>query len=110
MEAVQKRGAAVIEARGLSSAASAASAAIDSVNSARTATPSGAWSSLAVVSRGEYGTPEGLQYGFPVAADGNGGWTVVEGLTHDEFAQKKLAITTEELIAERDEITALGLI
>ena len=110
IETVQKRGAAVIEARGLSSAASAANAAIDSVNSARTATPSGAWSSLAVVSRGEYGTPEGLQYGFPVAADGNGGWTVVEGLTHDEFAQKKLAITTEELVAERDEVRALGLI
>lgn len=110
IETVQKRGAAVIEARGLSSAASAANAAIDSVNSARTATPSGNWSSLAVVSRGEYGTPEGLQYGFPVVADGVGGWTVVEGLTHDEFAQAKLAITTEELIAERDEITALGLI
>ena len=110
IETVQKRGAAVIEARGLSSAASAANAAIDSVNSARTAAPSGAWSSLAVVSRGEYGTPQGLQYGFPVAADGKGGWTVVEGLTHDEFAQKKLAITTEELIAERDKITALGLI
>ena len=110
IETVQKRGAAVIEARGLSSAASAANAAIDSVNSARTATPAGNWSSLAVVSRGEYGTPEGLQYGFPVVADGVGGWTVVEGLTHDEFAQAKLAITTEELIAERDEITALGLI
>lgn len=110
IETVQKRGAAIIEARGLSSAASAANAAIDSVNSVHTAPPSGQWSSLAVVSRGEYGTPEGLQYGFPVVADGRGGWTVVEGLTHNEFAQEKLAITTEELVGERSEIQALGLI
>ena len=110
IETVQKRGAAIIEARGLSSAASAANAAIDSVNSIHTTPPAGEWASLAVVSRGEYGTPEGLQYGFPVVADGAGGWTVVEGLTHDEFAQSKLAITTEELVGERDEITALGLI
>ncbi len=110
IETVQKRGAAIIEARGLSSAASAANAAIDSVNSARTATPAGQWSSLAVVSRGEYGTPEGLQYGFPVQADGQGGWSVVEGLAHDEFAQEKLRITTEELEAERAEIQSLGLI
>ncbi len=110
IETVQKRGAAIIEARGLSSAASAANAAIGSVNSIHTAPVAGEWASLAVVSNGEYGTPEGLQYGFPVVADGNGGWTVVEGLTHDEFAQSKLAITTEELVGERDEITALGLI
>ena len=110
IETVQKRGAAIIEARGLSSAASAANAAIDSVNSARTATPAGQWSSLAVVSRGEYGTPEGLQYGFPVQADGQGGWSVVEGLAHDEFAQEKLRITTEELETERAEIQSLGLI
>ena len=110
IETVQKRGAAIIEARGLSSAASAANAAIDSVNSIHTAPPAGEWASLAVVSNGEYGTPEGLQYGFPVVADGAGDWTVVEGLTHDEFAQSKLAITTEELVGERDEITALGLI
>lgn len=110
IETVQKRGAAIIEARGLSSAASAANAAIDSVNSIHTAPGAGEWASLAVVSNGEYGTPEGLQYGFPVVADGAGDWTVVEGLTHDEFAQSKLAITTEELVGERDEITALGLI
>ncbi len=110
IETVQKRGAAIIEARGLSSAASAANAAIDSVNSVHTVPPSGGWASLAVASRGEYGTPEGLQYGFPVAADGNGGWNVVEGLGHDDFAQEKLAVTTAELVSERDEITALGLI
>jgi malate dehydrogenase len=110
IETVQKRGAAIIEARGLSSAASAANAAIDSVNSIHTPPASGDWASLAVVSRGEYGTPQGLQYGFPVASDGAGGWSVVEGLTHDEFAQEKLRVTTEELAAERDEVQALGLI
>ncbi|MGZ6887543.1 MAG: malate dehydrogenase [Acidimicrobiia bacterium] len=110
IETVQKRGAAVIEARGLSSAASAANAAIDSVNSVHTAPAAGNWASLAVASHGEYGTPEGLQYGFPVVADGAGGWSVVEGLTHDEFAREKLRITTEELESERDEVRSLGLI
>jgi malate dehydrogenase len=110
IETVQKRGAAIIEARGLSSAASAANAAIDSVNSVHTAPPKGDWASLAVVSRGEYGTPEGLQYGFPVVSDGKGGWSVVEGLAHDDFAQEKLRITTEELASERDEVRSLGLI
>src|SRR3954451_9327554 len=107
IETVQKRGAAIIEARGLSSAASAANAAIDSVNSIHTAPPAGDWASLAVVSRGEYGTPEGLQYGFPVVSDGQGSWSVVEGLTHDEFAQEKLRVTTEELVGERDEVRSL---
>jgi malate dehydrogenase len=110
IETVQKRGAAIIEARGLSSAASAANAAIDSVNSVHTAPAGGDWASLAVCSRGEYGTPEGLQYGFPVVADGNGGWSVVEGLEHDAFALEKLRVTTEELASERDEVKALGLI
>jgi malate dehydrogenase len=110
IETVQKRGAAIIEARGLSSAASAANAAIDSVNSVHTAPAGGDWASLAVVSRGEYGTPEGLQYGFPVVADGKGGWSVVEGLTHDDFAQDKLRVTTDELESERDEVRSLGLI
>jgi malate dehydrogenase len=62
------------------------------------------------VSRGEYGTPEGLQYGFPVVSDGAGGWSVVEGLAHDDFAREKLRVTTEELVGERDEVRSLGLI
>ena len=62
------------------------------------------------MSRGEYGTPEGLQYGFPVVADGAGGWSVVEGLAHDDFAREKLRVTTEELEGERDEVRSLGLI
>ena len=106
---MQKRGAAVIEARGASSAASAAHAAIDSVNSVWRPTPAGDWHSLAVASRGEYGAPEGLQFGFPVSSDGTS-WTVVEGIEHDEFAAEKIRLTTEELVAERDEVRGLGLI
>lgn len=104
---VQKRGAAVIDARGLSSAASAANAAIDSVVSIRNGTPADDVTSLAVISRGEYGIPEGLQFGFPVHTDGKGGWTVVEGLSHDAFAQDRIRITTEELEAERADVTDL---
>jgi malate dehydrogenase len=105
---VQKRGAAIIEARGLSSAASAASAAVDSVNSIRTATPAGDFTSLAVVSNGEYGIPAGLQFGFPVRSSGpDGGWTVVEGLSHDEFATDRIRITTEELEGERADVASL---
>ena len=106
IETVQKRGAAVIDARGASSAGSAAHAAIDSVNSVWQATPEGDWHSLAVMSRGEYGVPEGLQFGFPVRSDGKS-WKIIEGLAHDGFARGKLAVTTDELIAERDEVQAL---
>ncbi|MDQ6879321.1 MAG: malate dehydrogenase [Candidatus Dormibacteraeota bacterium] len=103
---VQKRGAAIIEARGLSSAASAANAVIDSVNSIRTPTAAGDWTSLAVVSKGEYGTPAGLQFGFPVATDGTS-WTVVQGLEHDEDAKRRIQATTEELMQERELVKAL---
>jgi len=103
---IQKRGAAVIEARGASSAASAANAVIDSVNSIRTATRAGDWHSLAVVSRGEYDVPAGLQFGFPVTSDGRG-WTVVEGLEHDADARERLRVTTEELIQERELVKGL---
>jgi len=103
---VQKRGAAVIEARGLSSAASAANAAIDSVRTVQFGTEPGDWTSLAVVSHGEYGTPEGLQFGFPVSCDGRN-WNVVEGLKHDEFAQEKIKATTDELLQERELVGSL---
>jgi malate dehydrogenase len=98
---VQKRGAAVIEARGLSSAASAANAAVDSVHSVHLGTRPDDWTSLAVVSRGEYGTPEGLQFGFPVSTDGRN-WRVVEGIEHNAFAKEKIRLTTEELLEERE--------
>ena len=103
---VQQRGAAIIEARGLSSAASAASAVIDSVVSIRTPTPADDWVSLAVCSSGEYGVPEGLQFGYPVRSTGSG-WRVVQDLEHDEFALERIRITTEELISERDAVKQL---
>jgi malate dehydrogenase len=106
IEEVQTRGAKVIEARGLSSAASAANAVIDSVNSIRNPTPWGDWHSLAVVSHGEYGVPEWLQFGFPVRSDGTS-WEVVPGLEHDDDAKERIRITTEELIQERDLVKEL---
>jgi malate dehydrogenase len=103
---VQKRGAAIIEARGLSSAASAANAAIGSVRSFTSSTPEGDWTSLAVVSHGEYGVPEGLQFSFPVRCQ-DGAWEVVGGVEHDDFASERIRITTEELLAERDDVAEL---
>ena len=93
---MKKRGAAIIEARGLSSAASAANAVIDSVASIVRPTPPGECVSLAVVSRGEYGVPEGLQFGFPVRSDGTG-WEVVTDQQHGEFATERIRATTDEL-------------
>ena len=103
---VQKRGAAVIEARGLSSAASAANAAIDSVNSVWRPTAAGDCASLAVVSHGEYGVPEGLVFGYPVRSTGKS-WSVADDFHLDAFAKDKIRITTEELVSERDEVKAL---
>jgi malate dehydrogenase len=107
---VQKRGAAIIEARGQSSAASAASAAIDTVVSLVQATQKDDSASVAVTSHGEYGVPEGLTFGFPIAADGNGGWRVKEGFDVDDFAKDRIKVTTDELLSERDEVRSLGLI
>jgi malate dehydrogenase len=106
IETVQKRGAAVIEARGLSSAASAANAVIDSVNSIWNPTPWGDWHSLAVLSHGEYGVPEGLQFGFPVKSDGRS-WEVVTGLEHDNDAKDRIKKTTDELLQERELVKGL---
>ena len=107
LSTVQKRGAAVIEARGASSAASAANAAIDSVNSVENETPAGDWVSLAIVSQGQYGIPEGLVFGYPVRSDGKGAVQVVEGLELDEFARERIRITTDELEQERSEVAEL---
>ncbi len=106
LETVQQRGAAVIKARGASSAASAAHAAIESVNSIWRRTRADDWHSLAVPSHGEYGIPEGLQFGFPVRSDGSS-WSVVEGIEHDEFAAERIKITTDELLEERQEVAEL---
>ena len=110
LETVQKRGAAIIEARGASSAASAANAAIDTVVGLRTATAPGDCVSVAVSSTGDYGVPEGLVFGYPVVADGAGTHSVVEGVSHDEFAKGRIATTLNELIEERDAVKELGLI
>jgi malate dehydrogenase len=107
---VQKRGAAIIEARGLSSAASAANAAIDTVVSLTTPTASDDCASVAVTSSGEYGVPEGLTFGLPISADGQGSWQVKEGFAINEFAAGRIKITTEELLSERDEVETLGLL
>jgi malate dehydrogenase len=107
---VQKRGAAVIEARGLSSAASAANAAIDTVVSLVTATALDDCASVGVTSHGEYGVPEGLTFGFPVLSDATGSWKVKEGFEFDAFAKERIKITTDELLSERDDVRELGLI
>jgi malate dehydrogenase len=106
VKTVQTRGAKVIEARGLSSAGSAANAAIDSVRSIREATPWGDWHSLAVVSHGEYGVPEWLQFGFPVRSDGTN-WEVVTGLEHDDDAMDRIRKTTQELMQEQELVKEL---
>jgi len=107
---VQKRGAAIIEARGASSAASAANAAIDTVHDLVFPTAADDCVSVAVTSNGEYGVPAGLTFGFPIVANGKGDWKVKEGFEINEFAAEKIKVTTDELIGERDEVQALGLI
>jgi malate dehydrogenase len=105
---VQKRGAAIIEARGLSSAASAANAAIDHVKSMLSATPKGDWISSGVLSNGKrYGIPEGIVSSFPVTSDGKGGWQIVDGLEINEFARKKIDASVKELQDERTVIADL---
>lgn len=99
---VQKRGAAVIAARGKSSALSAANAALDHVMSFEQKTPEGHWFSAAVPSDGSYGIDEGLIFSFPVQSDGQGGWSIVQGLSWSDFAKAKIQATLEELREERD--------
>ncbi|MDO5081389.1 malate dehydrogenase [Buchananella hordeovulneris] len=105
---VAKRGAAIIEARGASSAASAASAAIDHVHD-WVLGHTGSWTSAAIVSDGSYGVPEGLVSSFPVTSEG-GEWQIVQGLEIDEFSRARIDATVKELQEERDAVRALGLI
>ena len=106
---VAKRGAAIIEARGSSSAASAASATIDAAHDWLVGTPADDWVSMAVVSHGEYGVPEGLVSSFPVTAEG-GDWKIVEGLEVNDFSRAKIDASVAELADERKAVTELGLI
>ena len=106
---VAKRGAAIIDARGASSAASAASATVDAARSWLLGSPDGDWVSMAVFSDGSYGVPEGIVSSFPVTTkDGN--WTIVTGLEIDDFSRSRIDKSTAELADERKAVTELGLI
>jgi len=106
---VAKRGAAIIEARGSSSAASAASATIDAARDWLGSTPADDWVSMAVASDGSYGVPEGLICSFPVTTR-DGDWEIVSGLDIDDFSRARIDASVKELIEERDAVTDLGLI
>jgi len=106
---VAKRGAAIIKARGLSSAASAANAAIDHMRDWALGTAPGEWVSMAVPSDGSYGVPEGLISSFPCTCSG-GEWSIVQGLEIDAFSRGRIDASAAELAEERDEVRTLGLI
>ncbi len=103
---VQQRGAAIIQARGASSAASAANAAIDTVRSLVTPTPEGDWNSVCVCSNGEYGTEEGLLTSFPIRSDGES-WEIVEDVPVNDFAREKIDASVAELAEERSLVSDL---
>jgi malate dehydrogenase len=106
---IQKRGAAVIEARGASSAASAANAAIEHVHDWVLGTPEGDWVSMAIPTDGSYGVPEGIISSFPVTCSG-GTYEVVQDLEIDDFSRSRIDASVKELGEERDAVTELGLI
>ncbi len=106
---VAKRGAAIIEARGSSSAASAASATVDAARDWLLGSAADDWVSMAVVSDGSYGVPEGLVSSFPVTTK-DGDWEIVQGLEIDDFSRGRIDASTAELAEERDAVTELGLI
>jgi len=106
---VQQRGAAIIEARGLSSAASAANAAVDHMRTWALGTAKGDWVSMAVRSDGSYGVPEGLISSFPVTCEG-GKYSIVQGLEIGEFSRGRIDASVAELCEERDAVSELGLI
>jgi malate dehydrogenase len=106
---VAKRGAAIIEARGASSAASAANAAVDHIRTWVQGTPEGDWVSMAVVSDGSYGVPEGLISSFPCTCK-DGVYSIVQGLDIDDYSRGKIDASTGELAEERDAVKELGLV
>ncbi|MDE2736009.1 MAG: malate dehydrogenase [Gemmatimonadota bacterium] len=107
IQIVQQRGAAVIDARGLSSAASAANAALDHIVSVESATLAGDFFSAGVYSDGSYGIDGGLMFSFPIRSDGQGGWEIVQGLELSDFARAKIKATEDELKEERAVIADL---
>ena len=106
---VAKRGAAIIDARGSSSAASAASATVDAARDWLLGTPKDDWVSMAVISDGSYGVPDGLISSFPVTTKG-GNWSIVQGLDINDFSRTRIDKSTAELADERSAVTDLGLI
>ena len=104
---VQQRGAAIIKARGASSAASAANAALDTVKSLITPTPAGDWHSVAVCSDGSYGIEKGLMASMPIRTIENGKWEVVQGVPVEAFSQEKIDLSINELKEERDAVKDL---
>ncbi len=107
---VGKRGAAIIEARGASSAASAANAVVDTVVSLTNPTREGDWYSVCVCSNGEYGTEAGLLTSFPIRTKADGSWEIVQGLELNDYSKSKIAATVGELSSERKTVSELGLI
>ena len=105
---VAKRGAAIIDARGASSAASAASAAIDHVHDWVLGT-SGSWTSSSVMSDGSYGVPEGIISSFPCTSE-NGEWKIVQGLEIDDFSRGRIDASAAELVEEKNTVASMGLI
>jgi malate dehydrogenase len=103
---VGKRGAAIIDARGLSSAASAANAAIDHVRDWVSGTAPGEWVSMGIPSDGSYGIPPGIIFGYPVTCSG-GKYSIVQGLAQDEGTKARIAVTHKELLEEADAIKHL---
>lgn len=103
---VQQRGAAIIKARGSSSAASAASAAIDHVRTWVSGTAQGDWVSMAIPSDGSYGIKEGIIYSYPVTTK-NGEYEIVQGLSVDDFSRNRMTLTEKELLEERDGVKDL---
>jgi malate dehydrogenase len=106
---VAKRGAAIIEARGASSAASAANAAVDHIRSWALGTPDGDWVSMGIPSDGSYGVPAGIISSFPVTCAG-GEYSIVQGLDIDDYSRSKIDASAGELVEERDAVKDLGLI
>jgi malate dehydrogenase len=104
---IQNRGAAVIKARGQSSAMSASNGALDHVKSLLRLTPADDWFSAAVVSKGEVGVPAGLVFSYPCRSDGKGNYSVVSGVSLDAFGQQKFQTTLQELLEEQAAVKEL---
>lgn len=108
IETVQKRGAEIIKARGLSSAASAANAVVDTVKNLIAPTPAGESFSVAVSSDGSYGVEKGIMFSYPIRSDGQK-WEIVQKVEHNDFSKEKIAATYKELLEERDAVNELVL-